>query len=1299
MSWTQTDTSFKKLSNKRITTSTGKGLPEEKGASTLELYLPDIKTGLIPGTGFAGYGVSGNLFYYGPTAAFGQTLAVDTSVPGNLTWFATSGWANTTAANDGTAASEAQRLGDWVSDKYDAFGTVPGAGYEIKVYDRNNNLITKSDNSNWLFDYQTGILVFNNDATSISTLISTSGPFKIVGWRYIGPKGIIPASYGGLGYTSYNLGDLIVGAGSTIITLPVGTNNYILSADSSTPSGLRWVANSGGGGGSGISYLNNLTDGQQYFATGTSGIGFNISSSGSTHTFNIPIAGVGVTGLITGLAQTIEGSKTFTSAIIGDLVGTATTAGFAFTANYAHQSGYAITSGFATTAYYSYESGYGITSGFSTTASYSYESGYGVTSGFATTASYSYESGYGVTSGFASTANYAYQSGYAITSGFASTSTNINIVNAASGTFYPILSNTFYSTSGIGASVNGLFSFDVASGAFGATSVNIFPGQSYSIGGNSVLSSTSLGTGVTNSSLTALGIITTGTWSATAITAYYGGTGYNSYTKGDILVGAGNTFIKLNVGTDNYVLTASSTSATGLSWLPTAPSAATGLTTLNGLSVGIQYLSFGYSGTVPDFSSSGSTHTLNIPLAGTGSTGLVSTQSQSFAGIKTFTNAVSITDNTVSNSTSTGALTITGGVGIGGSLYTGTSTADSISGVILNNGVITSGSWAGSLITGLYGGTGFNSYNKGDLLVGFGSSFVKLPVGSDNYILAADNTTASGLKWVLNTGGGGGGAGASVYIGENPPPWTSNPGDFWWNSDNGALNIYYADVDTSQWVEINSYFGGVDAPTNMGIGITQINGLGASAQFLYAGFNGSNFNISSTGNSHTFNIPIAGVGITGLVSGFDQTFGGIKTFQNGLISGNGVTIYGSLSLPNQPLSVLYGGTGKTSYNLGDILVGAGTSIIGLSVGTNGYVLQSNSALPSGLGWTNVSSVNVSETAPTPAVTGDLWWNSIDGSLSVYFVDVDSTAQWVEVGNAPSSSTGTSTISGIYYLNGLYDNTQYLNVGAGNSFYVSSSSNTHTINIPLAGSGFTGLMSGIAQTFTGNKTFENDVVVSGMLNFTFATIGTAGITTTPSIAFIGQTNNPITLNILSDNSLSFDSASGQLFKISNDLLADYIYSVNDVSGLPILRAKSDSTLTMAEYGSNVGIGLSNPTYKLQVSGDVYASTSKVAKGFIETVYGFGTTSGTIAPNWNNGSTQTMTLDNNLTLNAPVFMPTGSSMKLIITQDVSGSRLLSQNGAYKFLGGVNTLTTAGNAIDIINIFYDGTNYLSEIKKNYS
>jgi hypothetical protein len=799
MPWTQTDTSFKKLSNKRVTTSVGKGLPEEKGASTLELYLPDIKTGLIPGTGYAGYGVSGNLFYYGPTAAFGQTLAVDTSVPGNLTWFATSGWGNTTVANDGTAGSEAQRLGDWVSDKYDAFGTVPGAGYEIKVFDRNNNLITKSDSSNWLFDYQTGILVFNQDTTSISTLISTSGPFKIVGWRYIGPKGIIPASNGGLGFTSYNLGDLIVGAGTTIIPFPVGTNSYILSVDSSASSGLSWIPNTGGGG-SGISSLNNLTSGEQYFATGISGVGFNISSSGSTHTFNIPIAGIGFTGLITGTAQTIDGSKTFTS-------------------------------------------------------------------------------------------------------------------------------DTIFSSS------------------------------------------------------------------------------------------------------------------------------------------------------------------------------------------------------TVSTSTSTGALIVSGGVGIGGSLFVTSSLPSSISGIVANNGVITSGSWAGSLITGFYGGTGYNSYTKGDILVGSGNTFVKLSVGSDNFILAADNSTPSGLRWIANSGGGGTGVGTSVYIAETPPPYTSNAGDLWYNSENGALNIYYVDVDTSQWVEINSAFGGVDPPNNIGTGITQLNGLGASSQFLYAGFNGNTFNISSAGNGHTFNIPIAGVGITGLVSGFAQTFGGVKTFQDGLISGNGVTIYGSLSLPNQPLLSVYGGTGKTSYNLGDLLVGAGTSIISLPQGANGYVLQSNTSFQSGLGWTYVSNVNVSETAPLPAITGDLWWNSIDGSLSVYFVDVDSTSQWVEIGNGPSQ-------------------------------------------------------------------------------------GSAGSTTVISASYF---------------------------------LASY--------------------------------------------------------GYLETVYDYGTSSGSITPNWNDGSIQKIILNGGLSLNVPINMQSGSSLKLIVRQNASGNHTLTPNASLKFKGGNKTLSTSANSIDMIKIYYDGTNYLCDLDLAYS
>ena len=61
----------------------------------------------------------------------------------------------------------------------------------------------------------------------------------------------------------------------------------------------------------GITALNGLTAQVQYFATGTSGTDFNISSTTATHTFNIPDASATARGLITTGTQTIAGIKTF----------------------------------------------------------------------------------------------------------------------------------------------------------------------------------------------------------------------------------------------------------------------------------------------------------------------------------------------------------------------------------------------------------------------------------------------------------------------------------------------------------------------------------------------------------------------------------------------------------------------------------------------------------------------------------------------------------------------------------------------------------------------------------------------------------------------------------------------------------------------------------------------------------------------------------------------------------------------------------------------------------------------------
>lgn len=64
----------------------------------------------------------------------------------------------------------------------------------------------------------------------------------------------------------------------------------------------------------GLLNLNGLTSPNQIFTTGTSGTDFNISSSATTHTFNLPDASATNRGVLTTGTQTIAGAKTFTSA-------------------------------------------------------------------------------------------------------------------------------------------------------------------------------------------------------------------------------------------------------------------------------------------------------------------------------------------------------------------------------------------------------------------------------------------------------------------------------------------------------------------------------------------------------------------------------------------------------------------------------------------------------------------------------------------------------------------------------------------------------------------------------------------------------------------------------------------------------------------------------------------------------------------------------------------------------------------------------------------------------------------------
>jgi len=173
--------------------------------------------------------------------------------------------------------------------------------------------------------------------------------------------------------------------------------------------------------------------------------------------------------------------------------------------------------------------------------------------------------------------------------------------------------------------------------------IDLASGKAFYINGTSVLSGSTLGSGVTASSLTSVGTITTGTWNATTIATNKGGTGLTSFTSGGAVY-------------------ATSTSALTTGTLPVA-SGGTGLT--SGTSGGVLYYSA--SGTL---ASSGAL-TANALVIGGGagsapSTTTTGTGVLTFLGTPSSANlAAAVTDETGSGALVFGtAPTITTSLGL-----------------------------------------------------------------------------------------------------------------------------------------------------------------------------------------------------------------------------------------------------------------------------------------------------------------------------------------------------------------------------------------------------------------------------------------------------------------------------------------------------------------------------------------------------------------------------------------------------------------------------------------------------------
>lgn len=222
-----------------------------------------------------------------------------------------------------------------------------------------------------------------------------------------------------------------------------------------------------------------------------------------------------------------------------------------------------------------------------------------------------------------------------------------------------------------------------------------------------------------------------------------------------------------------------------------APDQTVGLTAGTGIST---------SGTYPNFTITNSAPDQTVSLTGAGTTSITGTYPN-------FT--------VTSNDQYVGTVTSVGG--------TGTVNGISLSGTVTSSGSLTLGGTLSGVslttqVTGTLpianGGTGqttqtaaFDALSpattKGDLIVHNGTNDIRLPVGTNDFVLTADSTQASGVKWAASTGGSGFPAGTAMLFAQTSAPtgWTKST-----THDNKALRVVSGTASSGGTVAFTTAF-------------------------------------------------------------------------------------------------------------------------------------------------------------------------------------------------------------------------------------------------------------------------------------------------------------------------------------------------------------------------------------------------------------------------------------------------------------------------------------------------------------
>lgn len=258
--------------------------------------------------------------------------------------------------------------------------------------------------------------------------------------------------------------------------------------------------------------------------------------------------------------------------------------------------------------------------------------------------------------------------------------------------------------------------------------------------------------------------------------------------------------------------------------------------------------------------------------------------------------------------------------------------------------------------------------------------------------------------------------------------------------------------------------------TTFTTGLTALNGLTAQVQNFTTGTSGTNFAISSTGNTHTFNLPDASATARGVVTTGIQTIAGIKNFTSTIRSAVSVEMAATgTALPTELKNI--NGPGLSS---------SGSNGIGFNSSNNLYFAGSDKGCAV-ISMTNTGTrtYTLQDTSGVIALTSNIPTNPLGGSGTINQIP-KYTSSTTTLGNSNISDNGTDV--------GIASRTA-ISLGGQSIIFTPNLGGT-TNRIETTGSLPLALVTGGALTFAaGGATPQITLATTGAATFTSSVTGT------------------------------------------------------------------------------------------------------------------------------------------------------------------------------------------------------------------